>query len=398
MKLKDFNFIFHTIEDEIKEGVELVEGVEPTIAELLEYHLKENDENFLTWIFEDYDEERGDINSLDDLTENEAEQVNKLIQYCKDTYHVLIDDCDMSTKWMAGGMTFEEAKDYVDGLTPDEYEGYEGGVAIVYSDITENEVYHIDLPEKQEEPWAEAKRAELYDCEDPRFDIEYSNGVSEIIRLFDYRDGNTRYLDNHKLADHIFDMSDFVEHADAWELADKIIEMFEETTYTDIADYEDNECCVVSTNKGKALVGFDTYQDAEDKAFKCQGSVVKLRRRDGHRAYDVIDDSADNGFCMPDDLGENNYCCAFYTAADAIESIEDEMKELARELEDEDIEQSEYDDYLSTMQEAIEAINKEFVDGSKVFVLYEGWNYDILDKYVPHFREDVYEYIIGVML
>ena len=173
MKLRDFNYIFHTIEDEIKEGVELVEGVEPTIAELLEYHIKENDENFLTWIFEDYDEERGDINSLDDLTEDEVEQVNKLIQYCKDTYHVIIDDCDMSTKWMAGGMTFEEAKDYVDGLTPDEYEGYEGGVAIVYSDITEDDVYHIDLQEKEQ---PSVVYIGFNNDAEPTFIAQFSNG------------------------------------------------------------------------------------------------------------------------------------------------------------------------------------------------------------------------------
>lgn len=397
MKLRDFNYIFHTIEDEIKEGVELVEGVEPTIAELLEYHIKENDENFLTWIFEDYDEERGDINSLDDLTEDEVEQVNKLIQYCKDTYHVIIDDCDMSTKWMAGGMTYEEAKDYVDGLTPDEYEGYEGGVAIVYSDITEDEVYHIDLPEKEVEPWAEAKKAERYDCEDPRFDIAYSNGTSETIRLFDYRDGNTRYLDNHKLADHIADMSDFIEYADAYELADKIVEMFEETIYTDIADYEDSECCVVSTNKGKALVGFDSYQDAVDMAFKCQGSVVKLRRRDGHRAYDVIDDSADTGFCMPDDLGENNYSNRFRTAEDALETIAEEEKELPELLESYNIEQAYYDDCMANLQAARNLIAKEFGEG-KIIIEYEGCNYDVSDEFVTGYREDVYEYIIGVML
>ena len=82
MKLKDFNFIFHTIEDEIEEGVCLVEGVEPTIAELLEYHLKENDENFLTWMFSPLYDVR-DIDSLADLTEDELDQVNRLREYCK---------------------------------------------------------------------------------------------------------------------------------------------------------------------------------------------------------------------------------------------------------------------------------------------------------------------------
>ena len=85
MKLKDFNYIIQTIKNEIEEGVQLEEGVTPTVAELLEYHLKENDENFLMWMFrDDEDDERGDITSLSDLTEDELEQVEKLRKYCAD--------------------------------------------------------------------------------------------------------------------------------------------------------------------------------------------------------------------------------------------------------------------------------------------------------------------------
>ena len=87
MKLLDFHYIYHTIENEIEQGVQLVEGVKPTVSELLEYHLTENDENFLQWMFSDYDDyaylERDDINSLRDLTEDELEQVNRLREYCK---------------------------------------------------------------------------------------------------------------------------------------------------------------------------------------------------------------------------------------------------------------------------------------------------------------------------
>ena len=70
---------------EIEEGVQLEEGVTPTVAELLEYHLKENDENFLMWLFIDYDEpERGDVTSLSDLTEDELKQIEVLRKYCKE--------------------------------------------------------------------------------------------------------------------------------------------------------------------------------------------------------------------------------------------------------------------------------------------------------------------------
>ena len=79
------DYIYQTLANDIEEGVQLEEGVTPTVAELLEYHLKENDENFLMWLFIDYDEpERGDITSLSDLTEDELEQIEKLRKYCAD--------------------------------------------------------------------------------------------------------------------------------------------------------------------------------------------------------------------------------------------------------------------------------------------------------------------------
>lgn len=85
MKLMPLDYIYQTIENEIEEGVQLEEGVTPTVAEMLEYHLKENDENFLMWMFrDDEDDERGDITSLSDLTEDELDQIEKLRKYCAD--------------------------------------------------------------------------------------------------------------------------------------------------------------------------------------------------------------------------------------------------------------------------------------------------------------------------
>lgn len=85
MKLMPFDYIYQNIDNEIKEGVQLEESVTPTVAEMLEYHLKENDENFLMWMFrDDEDDERGDITSLSDLTEDELEQIEKLRKYCKE--------------------------------------------------------------------------------------------------------------------------------------------------------------------------------------------------------------------------------------------------------------------------------------------------------------------------
>ena len=85
MKLMPLDYIYQNIDNEIREGVQLEEGIKPTVAEMLEYHLKENDENFLMWMFrDDEDDERGDMTSLSDLTEDELEQIEKLRKYCKE--------------------------------------------------------------------------------------------------------------------------------------------------------------------------------------------------------------------------------------------------------------------------------------------------------------------------
>lgn len=89
MKLKDFDYIYKFIENEIEEGVQLVEGVKPTVSELLEFHLGANDNGFLQWIFE-YTYDRDDcywnheVDSLADLTEDELDQVNRLRRYCEE--------------------------------------------------------------------------------------------------------------------------------------------------------------------------------------------------------------------------------------------------------------------------------------------------------------------------
>lgn len=81
LKLKDFDYIYKFIEEEIEQGVCLVEGVKPTVAELLEFHLEANDDNFLSFIFYDDDCQ---IDSLHDLTEEELDQVNRLRKYCEE--------------------------------------------------------------------------------------------------------------------------------------------------------------------------------------------------------------------------------------------------------------------------------------------------------------------------
>ena len=79
------DYIYQNIDNEIKEGVQLEEGVTPTVAELLEFHLKENDENFLNFIFSDsIDDEYRDITHLSDLTEDELQQIEKLRKYCRE--------------------------------------------------------------------------------------------------------------------------------------------------------------------------------------------------------------------------------------------------------------------------------------------------------------------------
>ncbi|WP_254555204.1 hypothetical protein, partial [Salmonella enterica] len=52
MHLKDFSEIYKMLEDEIEDGVELEEGVKPSVVELLDYYLA-NSDFFYSAIFED---------------------------------------------------------------------------------------------------------------------------------------------------------------------------------------------------------------------------------------------------------------------------------------------------------------------------------------------------------
>lgn len=83
MNLKDLSEIYKMLEDEIEDdGVELEEGVKPSVAELLDYYLA-NSDFFYSIIFKDYDYERN-VNHLCELTEDEREQVEKLRRFCKE--------------------------------------------------------------------------------------------------------------------------------------------------------------------------------------------------------------------------------------------------------------------------------------------------------------------------
>lgn len=83
MKLRDFDYIYKMIEEEIEvDNVEIEEGKKPSVAELLDFYLRNSDYIFRL-LFRDYDESGRDITRLADLTEDELEQIDKLRNYCR---------------------------------------------------------------------------------------------------------------------------------------------------------------------------------------------------------------------------------------------------------------------------------------------------------------------------
>lgn len=85
MHLKDFGYIYKMLEDEIEDdGVELEEGVKPSVVELLDYYLANGDYIFYSAIFENYDECGRDVTCYAELTENEKEQIEELRRFCKE--------------------------------------------------------------------------------------------------------------------------------------------------------------------------------------------------------------------------------------------------------------------------------------------------------------------------
>lgn len=82
MKLRDFDYIYKMIEEEIEvDNVEIEEGKKPSVAELLDFYLRNSDYIFRL-LFNDYDESGRDVTCLTDLTEDELEQIEKLRNYC----------------------------------------------------------------------------------------------------------------------------------------------------------------------------------------------------------------------------------------------------------------------------------------------------------------------------
>lgn len=92
----------------------------------------------LAWFTCDLDE--GEPIELDEDEFNEiAKDINALF-----TYDVFFHD-DMSTENKGFKTTLEYAMSYVDTLAPYQYKGYEGGVAYVRCNETEEVVYKVDL-------------------------------------------------------------------------------------------------------------------------------------------------------------------------------------------------------------------------------------------------------------
>ena len=82
MKLRDFDYIYKMVEEEIGvDNVEIEEGKKPSVAELLDFYLRNSDYIFRL-LFRDYDESGRDITCLAGLTEDELEQIEKLRNYC----------------------------------------------------------------------------------------------------------------------------------------------------------------------------------------------------------------------------------------------------------------------------------------------------------------------------
>ena len=96
----------------------------------------------LAWFTCDIDE--GEPIELDEDEVNEmARDINALF-----TYDVFFDDRDMSTENKGFATTLEDAISYVDTLAPYQYKGYEGGIAYVRCNETEEVVYKVDLPDR----------------------------------------------------------------------------------------------------------------------------------------------------------------------------------------------------------------------------------------------------------
>lgn len=163
-------------------------------------------------------------------------------------------------------------------------------------------------------------------------------------------------------------------------------------------DIEANELEVVETTSeangypafiGKAVIGFKTFEDAEDFATRHGGEVIHLSKRDGwnlwYRGYTALEPYRTSASDYGDDY-------QLYDSKDLENFYEEEVKPIIADFDSfEDVQK-----FLDAMKEVYEEL--QTIGDNQYVVTCQGHYYDTIDKVSMSWYHDTHSYTIGVSL
>lgn len=140
---------------------------------------------------------------------------------------------------------------------------------------------------------------------------------------------------------------------------------------------------------GNHLIGFETYEDAEEFVETYGGTITLYKRRDGQQFYENRGQMLRPLTCdhWLQDHGDN------YQVATNIDEERERVAEQARDLiKDGNL------DGAAELIEDLRKIEEEISDAGpeRVVILHYGEYHDAIDKEMMRYHCDVYEHVIGV--
>lgn len=147
------------------------------------------------------------------------------------------------------------------------------------------------------------------------------------------------------------------------------------------------------SNIKEGIIGFDTFEQAEEIAAEYDCEVVAFHRRDGWQLWENIG----TRYEPFDNLADDEDVCRFDNAKDAIEFLLEEKDNYMDDYANDclDIDEEDYKNELKKYDDEIAFINENWEEG-KVIVGSELLYMDVLDRYTMGYYDDTHHYVIGI--
>ena len=146
------------------------------------------------------------------------------------------------------------------------------------------------------------------------------------------------------------------------------------------------------SNIKEGIIGFETFEQAEEIATEYDCVVVAFHRRDGWQLWENLGTRYE-----PFDNLADEDVCRFDNAKDAVEFLLEDKDNYMDEYTNDclNIGEAEYNNKLKKYDDEIAFINENWKEG-KVIVGSELLYMDVLDRYTMGYYDDTHHYVIGI--